>query len=153
VLIVGDGDGRKILESRVPSSLKDRIVFTGRVPEEEVVDTLNAMDIGFITQTLDDLGCYRLTTKLPEYLATGLPVAMSPIPGYYDYALDAGWPLPPNHPSSPEFHRKIASWLDTLARDEIQTRAKKAPEHAAKHFSYDVVRPRFEAFLRDLLWA
>ena len=151
VLIVGDGDGRTILEGRVPPSWTDRVVFTGRVPEDEVVDTLNAMDVGFIAQTLDGLGRYRLTTKLPEYLAAGLPVAMSPIPGYYDYVLDAGWALPAHHPASPDFHRGIAHWINRLSWDDVRSRAQAAPQRAAQHFSYEVVRPRFEAFINELI--
>lgn len=151
VLIVGDGDGRPILEARVPDALRDRVVFAGRVPEAEVVDALNAMDVGFITQTLDALGRYRLTTKLPEYLATGLPVAMSPIPGYYDYALAGGWPLPAHHPANAPFHQACAGWLDTLSREEITRRRARAREIATSRFAYDVVRTRFEAFITDLL--
>lgn len=151
VLIVGDGDGRSRLEARVPPTHADRVVFTGRVPEEEVVDTLNAMDVGFITQTLDELGRYRLTTKLPEYLASGLPVAMSPIPGYYDYTLPAGWRLPAHHPADPTFHRATAQWLDTLHWEAIHKRRRIAPDLARQHFDYSVVRPKFEAFIRDIL--
>lgn len=151
VLIVGDGDGRAELESRVPDGFRDRVVFTGRVPETEVVAALNAMDIGFITQTLDDLGRYRLTTKLPEYLACGLPVAMSPIPGYYDYAEAAGWALPAHHPASDSFHRSCAEWLDQVRPEEIAHRREEGPKIAARHFSYEVVRPKFTAFLSDLL--
>lgn len=151
VLIVGDGEGRSHLESRVPDRYKDRVVFTGRVPEEEVVDTLNAMDVGFITQTLDELGRYRLTTKLPEYLASGLPVAMSPIPGYYDYTMRAGWRLPAHHPADSDFHRAIAAWLDTLTWDAIRERRQIAPDLAVRHFDYEVVRPKFEAFIEAIL--
>lgn len=151
VLIVGDGDGRERLAQAVPTAWRDRVAFTGRVPEAEVVDTLHAMDIGFITQTMDGLGLYRLTTKLPEYLAAGLPVAMSPNPGYYDYARPAGWALPPHHPASEGFHRACAAWLDTVSREEVEARRSIAPRVAAKHFSYDVVRPRFQAFISDLL--
>ena len=151
VLIVGDGDGRAQLEARVPPSMRSRVVFTGRVPEDEVVDTLNAMDVGFITQTLDDLGLYRLTTKLPEYLAAGLPVAMSPNPGYFDYAQNAGWALPAHHPANPAFHRACAAWLDTLSWDAIEKRRAIAPELAEKYFDYKVVRPRFEAFIEQVL--
>jgi len=151
VLIVGDGDGKARLEARIPDAWRDRVVFTGRVPEREVVRTLNAMDVGFITQTLDDLGRYRLTTKLPEYLASGLPVAMSPIPGFFDYAQPAGWPLPAHHPASDAFHRACAKWLDGVSREEIETRRTRAPELARKYFDYEVVRPKFESFLYDLL--
>jgi glycosyltransferase involved in cell wall biosynthesis len=153
LLIVGDGTGLAELKSRVPPSLIDRVVFTGRISEAEVVEALNAMDVGFITQTLDDLGSYRLTTKLPEYLATGLPVAMSPIPGFYDYALPAGWTLPEAHPATPAFWSACAKWIDTLPWDAVQARRSRAPDIAAARFSYDVVRPRFESFFDAVLTA
>ena len=151
VLIVGDGDGLSRLQQLVSSDCKGRVVFTGRVAEREVVDVLNAMDVGFITQTLDRLGRYRLTTKLPEYLAAGLPVAMSPIPGYFDYAQTAGWALPPHHPASDRFHRETAAWIDGLCWQEVDERRQKAPSIAQKHFSYDLLRPRFQGFVESLL--
>jgi len=151
VLIVGDGTGRARLESRVPPSLRDRVVCTGRVPEGDVVRALNAMDVGFITQTLDGLGSYRLTTKLPEYLATGLPVAMSPIPGLYDYAADCGWALPPLHPTTDAFHRGCAALVDGLTPDAVSKAAAAARSVAEERFDYEVLKPRFQAFLSDLL--
>lgn len=151
VLIVGDGNGRSRLEEMVPGSLKSRVVFTGRLPESEVVTAINALDIGYITQTLDALGSYRLTTKLPEYLACAVPVAMSPIPGYYDYATTVGWPLPALHPADPQFHIRHAAWLDRLSRSDIQAKAAAAREVAANSFDYNVVGPRFRQFIDDLL--
>lgn len=151
VLIVGDGSGRAQLEAAVPPALRDRVVFTGRVPEEKVVGMLNAMDVGFITQTLDQLGSYRLTTKLPEYLATGLPVAMSPIPGLYDYVSDCGWALPAAHPASPAFHEACAAWLDQLSRADIEAKARAARPTAEARFDYTSLTRRFQQFLGDLL--
>jgi glycosyltransferase involved in cell wall biosynthesis len=151
VLIVGDGDGKERLQARVPARLHERVVFTGRVPEEEVAHALNAMDVGFITQTMNELGRYRLTTKLPEYLASGLPVAMSPIPGFYDYVHDAGWALPAGHPAGSSFHRRCAAWLDDLTWGQVQERRARASSRAEKHFDYSVVRPKFTTFVNDLL--
>jgi glycosyltransferase involved in cell wall biosynthesis len=151
VLIVGDGDGRRRIENAVPPAWSKRVVFTGRVPESEVVDTLNAMDIGFITQTMDELGSFRLTTKLPEYLAAGLPVAMSPIPGYFDFARNAGWPLPAKHPSGDDFHRACALWIDTVTRHEVVNRRAIAPEIARRIFDYDVLGQRFNAFIDSIM--
>jgi glycosyltransferase involved in cell wall biosynthesis len=151
VLIVGDGDGRARIEEAIPDAWHDRVVFTGRVPEADVVDTLNAMDIGFITQTMDELGSFRLTTKLPEYLAAGLPVAMSPIPGFYDYAQEAGWSLPPHHPASDAFARALGSWIDTVTDREVAHRRKRARDIARDVFDYSVVRPRFASFISDVL--
>lgn len=151
LLIVGDGDGRAQLESRVPAELKERAIFTGRLPEDDVAVAMNAMDIGFITQTLDMLGSYRLTTKLPEYLACGLPVAMSPIPGFYDYVAESGWPLPPYHPASAEFHQRCAAWLDTLDRAEFGPKSAQARLQAEQRFGYEPLCKRFELFLEHMV--
>lgn len=151
VLIVGDGDARARLEARVPSEKRSQIVFTGRLPEAEVVAAMNAMDVGFITQTLDALGMYRLTTKLPEYLACGLPVAMSPIPGFFDYVgTAAGWALPASHPGRESFWRACADWWETLTPEEIALRRAPARQIAEVRFDYQHLRPRFHAFLSAL---
>jgi glycosyltransferase involved in cell wall biosynthesis len=151
ILIVGDGDGRHRLEKAIPSQLKSRVVFTGLLPEIEVVDVMNVMDIGFVTQTLDELGSYRLTTKLPEYLACGVPVAMSPVPGFYDYAASSGWPLPAYHPASTEFHVRCAAWLDQLSWKDIGEKASNAPEIARCFFDYSRVSAKFVSFIQELL--
>lgn len=150
VLIVGDGNGREILESRVPRDKKERIHFTGRIAFKEVPQALHAADIGFITQTLDGLGNYRLTTKLPEYLAAGLGIAMSPIPGFYDYVSDAGWALPEAHPASPQFHQGCANLLDTLNKDDIAKKSAQAVNLAATRFDYEMLAQRFSHFVQDL---
>ena len=121
------------------------------MPHEEIADAINCMDIGFITQTLDGLGSYRLTTKLPEYLACGVPVAMSPIPGFYDYVAPAGWPLPAHHPASAEFHLRCAAWLDALDVEEVRERAELARDVAVRHFDYNVLGLRFRHFVHELL--
>ena len=151
VLIVGDGDGRSELERRLSPSVADRVVFTGRIPAESVPAALHAMDVGFITQTLDELGSYRLTTKLPEYLAAGLPVAMSPIPGYYDYVEAAGWALPAHHPADPAFHDACARWVEGLGFDEIEERRSIARTIAERRFDYRTIAARFARFVHDLL--
>lgn len=150
VLIVGDGEGRTRLESRVPPELRSRVVFAGSLPPDEVVPAINAMDIAFNPQSLDGLGSYRLTQKLPEYLACGVPVAMSPVPGFYDYVLEAGWALPRCHPASLEFHTECARWLDGVSRDEIASKAAASRAIAARNFDYDRLGKRFQAFLQQV---
>jgi Glycosyl transferases group 1 len=151
MLIVGDGDGKSKLEAAIPEALRSRVIFTGRLSESEVVSVMNGMDIGFVTQTLDQLGSYRLTTKLPEYLACGLPIAMSPIPGFYDYVIPAGWALPPYHPASPEFHQHCADWLDRLTRDEVKERSSYAINIARRSFDYGKLSAKFCNFVHELL--
>ncbi len=147
LLLVGDGDGRRHLEELVTERMKERVHFAGRVSAQEVPAYMHCMDIGFVTQTLDGLGSFRLTTKLPEYLASSVAVAISPIPGYFDYVGAAGWPLPPYHPASDAFHRASAHWLDTLDREEIEhVRANTAV--AAERFHDELLIVRFHNFLR-----
>ncbi|MDX2257054.1 MAG: glycosyltransferase [Pseudanabaenaceae cyanobacterium bins.39] len=152
MLIVGDGNAKARLQALVPEALRSRVIFTGRLPQAQVVEAMNVMNIGFVTQTLDELGNFRLTTKLPEYLACGMAIAMSPIPGFYDYdAALAGWALPAFHPASPEFHRQCARWLDGLTWEQVHAKAKLAPEVAHKYFSYDAIGDRFANFVHELL--
>jgi len=151
VMIVGDGDGRTRLESRVPPNKRHQVLFTGRLSETDVVQAMNAMDVGFVSQTLDALGMYRLTTKLPEYLACGLPVAMSPIPGFFDYVgSSAGWPLPAHHPGREAFWNDCGRWMQTLTKQEITARAVNTRRIAETRFEYQVLRPRFHSFLAEV---
>lgn len=149
-LIVGDGDGKERMEQAVPKELRDRIIFTGRLPESEVVDAMNAMDIGFVT-LFGEMGKYRLTTKLPEYLACGVPVAMNPTAAFYDYAAEGGWALPDGHPSDREFLARCATWLDNLDWSEVNVKKKAAVEVAAKYFDYKIIAPKFRDFIHRLL--
>ena len=151
MLIVGDGNGIAHLKAGLPDALRSQVVFTGRLPEAEVVGAMNTMDIGFITQTLDALGNYRLTTKLPEYLACGVPVAMSPVPGFYDYAQEAGWALPARHPASVDFHTACAAWLDTLRPEQIAEKARHARRIAVERFDYQRLGAKFCSFVDSLL--
>jgi glycosyltransferase involved in cell wall biosynthesis len=151
VVIVGDGDGRPELEKRVPEALADRVRFTGRLSAEDVPRALHAFDVGFVTQTIDGLGSYRLTTKLPEYLASGVPVAMSPIPGYFDYVGDAGWALPIGHPAASGYHDELAQWIEGLERREVERRRSPARAVAEARFDYGDLGRRFATFVEHVL--
>jgi glycosyltransferase involved in cell wall biosynthesis len=151
VVIVGDGDGRPHLESRVPVDLTTRVRFTGRLRAEDVPGILRAFDIGFVTQTIDGLGSYRLTTKLPEYLASGVPVAMSPIPGYFDYVGEAGWALPIGHPAEASYHERLAAWVDGIERADVEARRQSARAIAEARFDYARLSRRFALFVDHVL--
>ena len=43
------------------------IILTGRVPREQVIDYLAAMDVGSLPQSVDGVGSFRYTIKLSEY--------------------------------------------------------------------------------------
>ncbi len=71
-IIIGDGDGKKILERQAKKyGISDKVIFTGWLPIDSLPEYINAMDICLSTQTNDTVGQARTTGKLPLYLACG----------------------------------------------------------------------------------
>ena len=69
-LIIGDGDGMSWLSREtLRLGVADRVLFTGRIPYEEVPTYLRIMDIAMSTQTNNLPGQVRTTGKVPEYMA------------------------------------------------------------------------------------
>lgn len=69
-LIIGDGNGLDWLRQRAAElGVLDRVVFTGRIPYDEVPVHLRVMDVAMSTQTDNLPGRVRTTGKLPEYMA------------------------------------------------------------------------------------
>lgn len=118
-LIVGAGSGRPFLENEAGPELGKRVHLIGPVPREEVSAYLAAMDIGSLPQSVDQVGGFRYSTKLPEYVAAGLPTVTGQIPASYD--LDTGWiwRLPGDAPWDPTYVKSLVAMLDGVTREEI----------------------------------
>jgi hypothetical protein len=147
-LIIGDGDGLARLQAL--ATARDRILFTGRISQEELPDYLAAMDIASLPQSVDAVGSFRYTTKLSEYLAAGLPIVTGRIPLAYD--LDGGWlwRLPGPNPWNSSYHRALADLLDRLAPAELAAKRAAVPAHPAE-FDRERQVARVTAFVCDLL--
>lgn len=79
-LLIGDGNGIKILQSRCREyGIVDRVRFVGRIPHEQLPQYINAIDVCLSTQTNDLVGQVRTTGKLPLYLACGRFVLASKV--------------------------------------------------------------------------
>jgi glycosyltransferase involved in cell wall biosynthesis len=149
VLIVGDGDGR----SRLKAEARDAhatVHFTGRVARTEVPAYLAALDIGSLPQSRDRVGSFRYSTKLPEYLAAGVPVVTGRIPLAYD--LDNGWlwALPGRAPWEPEYAAALADLIERITPGELDSR-REAARRQAPAFAAQEQKERATAFLRDIL--
>ncbi|RUS45266.1 glycosyltransferase [Cohnella sp. AR92] len=81
-LIVGDGSGKDRLAKLAEGH--DNIMLVGRVPREEVSAYLSAMDLASLPQSVDQVGSFRYTTKISEYMAMGLPIVTGKLPMAYD---------------------------------------------------------------------
>jgi glycosyltransferase involved in cell wall biosynthesis len=148
VLIVGDGDGLPTLTSLAGNELGRRVLLTGGVQRERVPDYLAAMDIGALSQSTDLVGALRYTTKLPEYLAAGLPVVAGEIPAAYD--LDTGWlwRLPGDAPWVEEHIAALAQLMESVSLKAIATKKAQVPREL-ELFNSELQQQRVCAFVRE----
>lgn len=81
LLVVGDGPQREALQERCARwGIEDAVELVGAVRPEDVVAHLHRMDVGCAPyEDLDDF--YFSPLKVYEYLAAGLPVVASRVPG------------------------------------------------------------------------
>jgi hypothetical protein len=150
VLIVGEGTGRARLEAASADLKGARIIFVGRVPQEQVPDYLAAMDVGSLPQSLDRVGSFRYTTKVSEYLAAGLPLVTGQIPLAYD--LDEGWlwRLAGGSPWDDHYVNALREFLACLSPAEIVEKRKQL--WTASHlFARDQQIKRVTSFITELL--
>ncbi|HEX5271939.1 MAG TPA: glycosyltransferase, partial [Gemmataceae bacterium] len=148
-LLVGDGVGRSRLEARSGGLPPGRVIFLGRVPQEELPAYYAAMDVGSLPQSMDRVGSFRYTTKLSEYLAFRLPVITGQVPLAYD--LDGGWlwRLPGQAPWTEEYVAALARLIDGLTPDELAEKRAAVPA-APPDFDYTRQAARATMFVRDL---
>lgn len=150
VVIVGDGEGRARLEQAAGKRLDAGIILTGRVPRHQVPDYLSAMDVASLPQSVDQLGSFRYTTKLSEYLAARLPVVTGQIPLAYDLGDEWLWRLPGNAPWDERYLHALTDLMDNINAAEIQTKQRAVP-HYLPEFDQSRQVARVTAFLTDIL--
>jgi glycosyltransferase involved in cell wall biosynthesis len=149
VLVVGDGSGYRELARRA-EMLGSRAILTGRVDPRDVPQYLAAMDVASLPQSVDQVGAYRYTIKLPEYLAAGLPIVTGQIPLAYD--LDGGWlwRLPGEAPWDRRYIEALARVMRDLTQEEVSKRRALVPTGSVL-FSRDQQQRRAVEFVNDVL--
>jgi glycosyltransferase involved in cell wall biosynthesis len=149
-LIIGDGAGREILVRRAENELGKRIHLPGRVRREEIPSLLAVMDLASLPQSCDQVGSFRYSTKLSEYLAAGLPVVMGEVPMAYD--LDEGWlwRIAGDAPWEERYTLGLASLLSSLTKEQIEQKRALVPENLPDFDRERQVR-RVTLFIEDLL--
>lgn len=148
-MIVGDGDGRPRLEQRAAETASSHVVFTGRVPRDQVPDHLAAFDLASLPQSADRVGSFRYTTKLSEYLAARLPVVTGPVPLAYDLNDGWAWRLNAPFPWTTAYADALAALLDGLQPEDLAAHRRAVPEHRPE-FDRHAQHARVTAFLSDL---
>ncbi len=150
VLVVGDGSGLSELRKIAGSQLNKRVFLPGRVPRERVPAYLAAMDVGSLPQSVDNLGSFRYTTKLPEYFSARLPIVTNQIPAAYD--LDDGqmWRLPGKAPWDPRFVQSLIDLMDQISPAIIEQKRSAIPSYLPE-FDRDRQIARTTTFVEDIL--
>jgi glycosyltransferase involved in cell wall biosynthesis len=150
VLIIGDGGGRRHIELLAAEELDRRVHLVGSVPRSEVSGYLRAIDVASLPQSRNQVGAFRYTTKLSEYLAAGLPVVTGQIPLAYD--LDDGWlwRLPGEAPWDVAYVDALAALMANISPAEVAARRRLVPREAPL-FSKERQRRHVAAFVGDIL--
>jgi glycosyltransferase involved in cell wall biosynthesis len=150
VVIVGDGPGRSRLEETAGKRLGTGVILTGRVTRNQVPHYLAALDVASLPQSVDQVGSFRYTTKLSEYLAAGLPIVTGQIPLAYDLGDDWLWRLPGKAPWDARYISALASLMQTLNLAELKGKQSAVPRSLPEFDRGCQVR-RVAAWIRDVL--
>ncbi len=150
-LVVGDGSGRAWLEKRAEAlGVLNRIVFTGRVPYEEVPLHLALMDFALSTQTNNLPGQVRTTGKLPEYMAAGRFILASRV-GEAELLLPEIMLVNYDGEVDSEYPGRLATRIRRIILDpELLDARNLLPGLAQEHCSYPVLAGRFETVIRRI---
>jgi glycosyltransferase involved in cell wall biosynthesis len=152
-LLVGDGDGRPILESRAQQlGVANRVVFTGQLPYNDLPRYLSAMDVCVSTQSNDLVGMVRTTGKLPLYLAYGKYVVATDV-GEASRVLPTVGCLLPYEGVRDDSHpvRLAAQLRQLLTKPELLHIAEEARQVARDNFDYAMLTRRVEKVCRELV--
>lgn len=113
-LIVGDGTRRAELHDlAISSGAAEAVVFTGRVPHDEVLDHYHLLDV-FVVPRVDERAARLVTPLKPfEAMAAGVPVVISDLPALQEIIGDGsrGRSFPAGDASA------LADVLEQLAGD------------------------------------
>lgn len=149
-VVVGDGPGRPALEeARTRRGLGDRLILVGRVPHGQVAAWMNTFDAGLSTQTDDPVGWGRTTAKLPEYLASGVPVVCSDVGEAHRLLSASGQTLPYVGMRDESYPDRLAERLLVMMGQDLTPLREHNRALALRLFDYGVLRRRVLAFLAD----
>ena len=152
-LLVGDGDGREILEKRVQElGLQDKILFTGQLPYEELSEYILVMDVCISTQSNNLVGMVRTTGKLPLYLAHGKYVIATNVGEARKVLPSVGHLLPYEGIRDEQYPYRLAShFIELIENPSLLKVVEQATSVAKEKFDYPKLATQVESLCEDLL--
>jgi glycosyltransferase involved in cell wall biosynthesis len=145
-LLVGDGDGRAILESRAQVlGVSHKIIFTGYIPYENLPQYLSMMDVCISTQSNDLVGKVRTTGKLPLYLAYGKYVIATDVGEATKVLPSVGCLLPYTGVRDSAYPIRLVEQIDNLIQNPQLLEVKQdAIQTAKENFDYEMLAEKVQ---------
>jgi glycosyltransferase involved in cell wall biosynthesis len=134
-VLIGDGDSREALQVQASQlRLTDYVLFTGFIPDEDMVRYLSTTDVCLDPNPSSPLNDVSTWIKVMEYMALGKPIVSFDLKETRTSALEAAVYVPPNDEA--EFARAIARLMDDPALRQKMGEYGKA--RVQDHLSWDV---------------
>lgn len=142
-VLVGGGDFlNQARQLTTEMQINDHVIFTGRLTEEELIETYRCADL-FVLPSLSE----GLPTSILEAMYFGLPVVATDIPGVKDHFKDVALLVPPKNED-----RLAEAIVKLLDDEELRRRLSKAGEELVKRkYTWDVVAREYEKVYIELL--
>ncbi len=125
------GDGSGLTRARTFSDklgLSDRVTFHGRVPYEEVLETLPRFHVGLIPHHVTDQWEWTVQNKLFDYMAAALPVLASAMRPARRIIESVGCGLVFSDRAPQECAARIVQLVDPLLRSTLGAAGRRAVE-------------------------
>lgn len=121
--------------------INDHVIFTGRLTEEELVETYRCADL-FVLPSLSE----GVPTTILEAMYFGVPVVATDIPGVKDHFKDVALLVPPKNAD------RLAETIVKLLDDEELTRrlSKAGAELIKGKYTWDVVAKEYEGIYIEM---
>jgi glycosyltransferase involved in cell wall biosynthesis len=148
--LVGDGARRKSLEQQARhEGVSDMVVFTGRLPKEDMPVVLASSDACLVHLK----GCELFETVVPskifEIMAMGRPIIMGVKGQARRMVNDAGAGLE----MEPDCPRSLVAAVEALVENPLSGRrmGHRGARYVKRHFDRDVLAARFSSLLMNLI--
>ena len=142
--IASDPEARRLRDHAESLGIRGQVIFTGRVPHDDMPELLRSVDVVVCTPLYEPFGAVPL-----EAMASGVPVIASTVSGLTETVLNGvtGLLVPPRHPAA------LAEAISTLHADRTFREAlgKAGIARARSRYTWDHLAGHTERLYRIML--
>ena len=148
-VLVGDGANREILEKEAKSRNLNNVVFTGRLPKENIPDLVASSDVNLVHLKKNDLFTTVMPSKIFESAGCARPILMG-VDGFAKkLVLDAGAGIGFEPENSEELVAGLLFFRDHP--EECKKMGDNAFNHIAKQYDRDTQAQKYVEILKSVI--